>query len=801
MSFLKRLLSKRFLIPALIAIVVIGIVAGAGYYFWNKRASADTKNPQLLLTNLSPDEWLSTDKDKVSINGIATDEGDIKDVTWKTKDGKTGSATISGGEWSIQNIPLSPGDNQITITATDNAGNTSTSVVNVVYNVDVLFSDLTLSQDFIFKNDPSTSITARSVVETSAAKGIGKVHLYKVTGGQKEKLTEMLDNGVVANGDDIPGDSQYSGIEPFSSSSNTTIELRVGTTVGTGTKVFYSGVMKIKVLNKPTQNQMSDIFKLNEEFSNKFDEMKKDAGDKDAAKKLADELNTRPEIAIAGVAESGFGVWWKYKDSGILAGINNNPDGTRGEKEDELESKREKSRVREGQADIEQGSVQGITESFASTINFGINVAHAAEAKNKEVKSTKAIYLGPYLSQFGATDDYNKAWQVIKDSKCPKCQTVEKKNKDVKVEDFKTLSNYGLIIIPSHGDTWFGGKFADECATAGNCPASLANGGGFVITWTDQQIGAADLLKYWSDLVNYRLAIDASDGTLAIMPPYITAYNGTFPDSLVYLGTCRSTHNLTMAAAYLAKGAKGYLGFSEYVDSGYAGDVTNEFYKSFMNKGKSATESFSDAVTAKGTDDKGNTPAFFNYVGQGDLKMGGKDLQNAGFEDGLVGWQTEGDSRVINRLASLKPPEGKRMAIISTGLGSVNNSNSALVQNICSQEGKLTISFKYNVVSEEPLEYVGSVYDDNFKMTVTINGKPTVLVQRTINNSSWKKISGINFAGGDATTYHTGWKTVTKNLGNIKADDVVKIEFRVNDKGDSIYDTAALIDDVKMVVK
>lgn len=801
MSFLKSLLSKRFLIPAVVAIVVIGIIAGAGYYFWNNRTSADTKNPQLLLTNLSPDEWLSTDKDKVSINGIATDEGDIKDVTWKTKNGKTGSATISGGEWSIQNIPLTPGDNQITITATDNAGNTSTSVVNVVYNVDVLFSDLTLSQDFIFKNDPSTSITARSVVETSAAKGIGKVHLYKVTGGQKEKLTEMLDNGVVANGDDIPGDSQYSGIEPFSSSSNTTIELRVGATVGTGTKVSYSGVMKLKVINKPTQNQMSDIFKLNEEFSKKFDEMKKGAGDKDAAKKLADELNTRPEIAIAGVSESGFGVWWKYKDSGILAGINNNPDGTRGEKEDEKESKREKSRVREAQADIEQGSVQGITESFASTVNFGINAAHAAEAKKKEVKSTKAIYLGPYLSQFAATDDYHKAWKVIKESKCPKCQTVEKKNKDVKVEDFKTLSNYGLVIIPSHGDTWFGGKFADECATAGNCPASLANGGGFVITWTDQQIGANDLLKYWSDLVNYRLAIDARDGTLAVMPPYITAYNGTFPDSLVYLGTCRSTHNLTMAAAYLAKGAKGYLGFSEYVDSEYAGDVTHEFYKSFMNKGKSATESFKDATNAKGVNDKGTVPAFFNYIGQGDLKMGGKDLQNAGFEDGLVGWQAEGDSRVINRLASLKPPEGKKMAIISTGLGSVNNSNSALVQNICSQEGKLTISFKYNVVSEEPLEYVGSVYDDNFKMTVTINSTPTVLVQRTINNSAWKKIGGINFAGGDATTYHTGWKSVTKELGNIKADDVVKIEFRVNDTGDSIYDTAALIDDVKMEVK
>ena len=166
----------------------------------------------------------------------------------------------------------------------------------------------------------------------------------------------------------------------------------------------------------------------------------------------------------------------------------------------------------------------------------------------------------------------------------------------------------------------------------------------------------------------------------------------------------------------------------------------------------------------------------------------------------MLGWKTEGDSRVINSLASLAPPEGKKMAIISTGLGSVNNSNSAVVQNICSQEGKLSISFKYDFVSEEPLEYVGSRYDDNFRMIVTINGTPTEVIQKTINNSGWAAVSGINFAGGDSTTFHTGWQTVTQDLGAIKPTDVVKIEFRVSDKGDSIYDSAALIDDIVLTV-
>ena len=74
-------------------------------------------------------------------------------------------------------------------------------------------------------------------------------------------------------------------------------------------------------------------------------------------------------------------------------------------------------------------------------------------------------------------------------------------------------------------------------------------------------------------------------------------------------------------------------------------------------------------------------------------------------------------------------------------------------------------------------------------------------IQKTINNSKWIKIGGINFAGGDDTTYHTGWKTVTKDLGEVKSEDKVEIEFRVGDKGDSIYDSAALIDAVKLEIK
>ena len=47
----------------------------------------------------------------------------------------------------------------------------------------------------------------------------------------------------------------------------------------------------------------------------------------------------------------------------------------------------------------------------------------------------------------------------------------------------------------------------------------------------------------------------------------------------------------------------------------------------------------------------------------------------------------------------------------------------------------------------------------------------------------------------------TGWKTASLDLEELKKDDRIQIEFRVSDKGDSIYDTAALIDTVNFEVK
>jgi len=775
-GLLKRLLTnKKLLIIAGIAILTI--VGGICYFL--AREKPDKTPPVINLTSPTADDWYTTNESTVTIEGFAVDKSGIKSVTWESDKGESGMATVSDDSWTIANVSLSQGDNKITITATDNKGNSSSVVLNIAYNADVLFYDLTLSQDSIFKGADAEAITVRVGVEAAEGKTISEVKLSQFTNGEEEQLTEMFDNGKVANGDDIPADGIYSTIYSFSSDTLDPIVLRVRATLSDNV-VAYSGEMTIKVLEQPSSEQISAILDANAEINQKYEEFKESRGPAEAADALVSWLQEREDIETAGASPDGLGVWWEYKETGILGGIFHTAEGRKSREQINAEAI-ERS---------EQGEVRGITTAKLTPVRFSTaRPAHAAGA-DLEVKSTKAIYLGPYYSDFGNSDDYHHAWQTILSSKCPECQTTEKKDASVTVEDFKTLSNYGLIVISSHGDTWFGGTFGTT--------------GGKVVTLTSHTLTLSNYLSYLPDLLLQRLAIHAGNNALVVLPSFITRYNGTFPNSLVYLSTCRSSYNFTMASAYLSKGAKAFYGYSDYVIANYAGKVGKEMMESFLTKGRSAGESWLDATSAHGASDGGGggySPAYFDIWGHPDLKMGGRELQNGGFEDKLVGWDTSGDARVITSLASLTPREGKRMAIISTGLGAVTDSISTISQTLCTTEGKLSVSFKFDFVSEEPMEYYGSAYDDYFSATVYINDSPTTLVRRSINNSTWTKIGGINFAGGDGTTFHTGWTTVSKDLGNVKQGDTVKIVLKVGDKGDSIYDSAAIIDSIKLEIE
>ena len=111
-----------------------------------------------------------------------------------------------------------------------------------------------------------------------------------------------------------------------------------------------------------------------------------------------------------------------------------------------------------------------------------------------------------------------------------------------------------------------------------------------------------------------------------------------------------------------------------------------------------------------------------------------------------------------------------------------------------------SLSFIYDVVSEEPMEYVGTQFDDIFSVDI-LNPDGLVLdnlAYESVNTSEWFAVDGIDFPNGDHTTYHTRWKTVTSEGISKYRGQLIVLRFTVQDSGDSIYDTAALVDSVKI---
>lgn len=182
-------------------------------------------------------------------------------------------------------------------------------------------------------------------------------------------------------------------------------------------------------------------------------------------------------------------------------------------------------------------------------------------------------------------------------------------------------------------------------------------------------------------------------------------------------------------------------------------------------------------------------------------------IRNGDFENTseLAYWRYAGDAKVLNNLGEFKPQQGEFMAFISTGIGSSevdylsSQEGSTLSQTFLVPDNANTLSFTYNVLSEEPMEYVGSAFDDKFFAELyDSSGKMINQVAfEAVNTSKWLTTSGIDFDGGDNTTFHTGWKTVKGDISQY-AGKTLTIKFTVFDVGDSAYDTGVLVDDVKI---
>jgi hypothetical protein len=316
--------------------------------------------------------------------------------------------------------------------------------------------------------------------------------------------------------------------------------------------------------------------------------------------------------------------------------------------------------------------------------------------------------------------------------------------------------------------------------------------------------GGYDITGYESDIQGKRLVI-VPGGVIAILPSFFQRYVSSLPNSLVVLSACRSTYNNSLANVFLGKGAGAVVGYTDYVAPSYAQNTLKKIVDE-MYAGKDVGEASALAAAEYGSNDAAyknpdDDPAYLTLLGDDNLTFGSGELGNLGFEDGtLTPWERAGDGRVISQLGTTLPTEGTWAGIISTGLGYTTESGS-IAQTGCLASNVTSVEFDWNFYSEEFKEYCGSSFQDAFSVSIcersaTVEGNCQTLFQRNIDQlCSAASPSDISFDQGGV--YNTGWARQSVDVSGYAGKNVV-LRFFSTDVGDSIYDSAILLDDIEI---
>jgi hypothetical protein len=184
-------------------------------------------------------------------------------------------------------------------------------------------------------------------------------------------------------------------------------------------------------------------------------------------------------------------------------------------------------------------------------------------------------------------------------------------------------------------------------------------------------------------------------------------------------------------------------------------------------------------------------------------------FSNGGFEDDFTNWEKEGDGRIIYALSFLEPTEGEKMGIISTGLGYTVKYGS-LSQTFKVGDNDTNLRFDWNYISEEFLEWIGSQFQDPFKVTLTKvdDSSTTTLLYKTVDGiaadfgATYENGGDLIYVSPDIVfdrgdVWMTDWQNSTYDISAFQGNDVT-ITFEAEDLGDEIYDTAILLDDIKV---
>ena len=590
----------------------------------------------------------------------------------------------------------------------------------------------------------------------------------------------LYDNGVES--DDIPNDGCYTGVYTIDMDVETNLVFTAKTTVEN--QSITTNEVGIYVYNEITDEQIAFMDQVENDIAAKITAAKKSLEETAsveeivaAVRKLTDpyygQLEQSGKIKNLEYSDESYMYTWDYAETGIGAGYIIYEEDT-------------------------DPTIKGTTNSEPLNLE---NVTYAVETSSQEnsklqINTTYSKGSVIILNSFPKNHSWNDAYDDFGD-------TLEEAGFEVnrvysfKVEDFEQLESYdSLILINSHGNTYNMKKT------------------GKPMICTEEEVTKANQKKYSSELKRkliYKITTDDDEDYYWIAPKFFeeTYSKNKLPSPIVHLGFCRGYANDELVKAIKDAGACAVSGYSASVYTSYDEPMVRD-YISRLLLGDSASEAWNYAKNSNGqqdpsSDTKWKEHAVLHLTGDGSLYH---KLNNGNFDSpfdilfgDLTSWRKYGDARSVFRLAGLYPQSLPKMAIISSGFGSLNDeTTSSIYQTFLVPEDINTIKFSYDVVSEEPMEFVGTDYNDFFQVDIldTKGNLLDTIAYESVNTSNWYAISGIDFPNGDETTYHTRWKTISSNAIAKYKGQLIVLRFVVQDSGDEIYDTAALVDSISV---
>ena len=181
----------------------------------NATITYDTTVPTVTISSPTSSSTYTTTTSTISLGGSASDSSSgIGTVTWSNNRGGNGTATGTAS-WTVSSISLSSGDNVITVTAKDGAGNSGTDTLQVTYSTGTTVSV------------PTVSTGSASSVTTSSATLNGTVNANGVS------TTAWFNYGTTSG-----SYGNTSSTQTVTGSSNTTVSIGISG-LSSGTKYYY----------------------------------------------------------------------------------------------------------------------------------------------------------------------------------------------------------------------------------------------------------------------------------------------------------------------------------------------------------------------------------------------------------------------------------------------------------------------------------------------------------------------------------------------------------------------------------